>query len=247
MGGIAVVTGAGSGIGRAVARGLLAEGWQVALAGRRAEPLAESAGGHPDSLVHPTDVTDEEAVNALFDAVVDRWGRVDLLVNNAGMFGTAAAPDGIDPAVWRQVLDVNVTGALLCARAAFARMRVQAPRGGRIINNGSVSAHVPRPHSAAYTASKHAMTGLTKSLSLDGREAGISVGQIDIGNTATPLLDGLGAATGALQADGSRRVEPTFPVEQAARAVVFMASLPLDCTVDSLVITATGMPFVGRG
>ncbi|MEH0108663.1 SDR family oxidoreductase [Tersicoccus sp. MR15.9] len=247
MGGIAVVTGAGSGIGRAVVRELFASGWRVALAGRRAGPLAESAAGHPDSLLVPTDVTVEADIEALFDAVVDRWGRVDLLVNNAGVFGTAAAPDQIDPAVWRQVLDVNVTGALLCARAAFTRMKAQAPRGGRIINNGSVSAHVPRPLSAAYTASKHAMTGLTKSLSLDGRDAGISVGQIDIGNTATALLDDLGAATGALQADGSRRVEPTFPVEQAARAVVFMASLPLDCTVDSLVITATGMPFVGRG
>ncbi|OMH27662.1 hypothetical protein BKD30_03190 [Tersicoccus phoenicis] len=244
---VAVVTGAGSGIGRAVARALLGAGWQVALAGRHEDTLAESAVGDPAALVVPTDVTDEAEVAALFDAVVQRWGRVDLLVNNAGVFGPAVPPDRLELDAWRQVIDVNLTGALLCARAAFARMRAQTPRGGRIINNGSISAHAPRPLSAAYTATKHAMTGLTRSLSLDGRDAGISVGQIDIGNTATGLLAGIGAASGALQADGSRRAEPTFPVEEAARAVLFMASLPPECTVDSLVITATGMPFVGRG
>lgn len=244
---IAVVTGAGSGIGRAVAGALLDAGWRVALAGRRPEALVAAAGGHPEALVHPTDVTDEGQVEALFDAVVARWGRVDLLVNNAGVFGAAVPPDEIDVPAWRAVVDVNLTGSMLCARAAFARMRAQTPPGGRIINNGSISAHVPRPLSAAYTATKHALTGLTKSLSLDGRDAGISVGQIDIGNTATALMEDLGAASGALQADGSRRVEPTFPVAEAARAIVFMASLPPSCTVDSLVITATGMPFVGRG
>ncbi|MCP3425880.1 SDR family oxidoreductase [Rothia sp. AR01] len=244
---VAVVTGAGSGIGRAVARALLEAGWRVALAGRRPEPLEEAAAGHDAALTLPTDVADADQVEALFDAVVRRWGRVDLLVNNAGAFGPTVPPDELDPAAWRAVVDVNLTGAMLCSRAAFARMRAQEPRGGRIINNGSISAHSPRPYSAAYTATKHAMTGLTKSLSLDGREAGISVGQIDIGNTATEIMEELGTATGARQADGSMRVEPTFPVEEAARAILFMASLPPSCTVDSMVLTATGMPFLGRG
>ena len=244
---VAVVTGAGSGIGRATARALLEEGWRVVLAGRRREPLEESASGYDDALVLPADVADEEQVEALFDAAVRRWGRVDLLVNNAGTFGPTVRPDELDPEQWREVLDVNLTGAMLCARAAFARMRAQEPRGGRIINNGSISAHSPRPFSAAYTATKHAMTGLTKSLSLDGREAGISVGQIDIGNTATEITEGLGTSSGARQADGSLRVEPTFPVAEAARAIVFMASLPAGCTVDSMMLTATGMPFLGRG
>ena len=244
---VAVVTGAGSGIGRATARALLDEGWRVALAGRRREPLEESAAGYDGALALPTDVADAEQVEALFDAAVQDWGRVDLLVNNAGTFGPTVRPDELDPEQWREVLEVNLTGAMLCARAAFARMRSQEPRGGRIINNGSISAHSPRPFSAAYTATKHAMTGLTKSLSLDGREAGISVGQIDIGNTATEITEGLGASSGARQADGSLRVEPTFPVAEAARAIVFMASLPMGCTVDSMVLTATGMPFLGRG
>lgn len=245
MGGVAVVTGAGSGIGQVVARALLGAGYRVALAGRRADALEATADGHADALVVPTDVGDEDSVAALFAAVLRRWGRVDLLVNNAGTFGPSGTVDEIDVAHWRAAVDTNLTGSFLCAREAFAAMRVQDPQGGRIVNNGSISAHVPRPGSAAYTATKHAITGLTRSLSLDGRPFGIACGQIDIGNAATDMTAGI--ATGAKQADGSVRPEPTFDARHVADAVLYMAGLPLEANVQFLTITATTMPFVGRG
>jgi NAD(P)-dependent dehydrogenase (short-subunit alcohol dehydrogenase family) len=241
----AVVTGAGSGLGRVIGRALLEDGWAVALAGRRPEPLAETAEGFADALAVPTDVADEESVAALFHAAVGAWGRVDLLVNNAGTFGPSGTPDEIEVADWRAAVDTNLTGSFLCARAAFAVMREQEPQGGRIVNNGSISAHVPRPGSAAYTSTKHAITGLTRSLSLDGRPHGIACGQIDIGNAATDMTAGI--ATGARQADGSVRPEPTFDARHVADAVRYMANLPLDANVQFLTITATTMPFIGRG
>ncbi|MCE3552109.1 SDR family oxidoreductase [Pseudonocardia sp. RS11V-5] len=241
----AMVTGAGSGLGRVIGRALLEDGWAVALAGRRAEPLAGTAEGFADALTVPTDVADEESVAALFRAAVGAWGRVDLLVNNAGTFGPTGTPDEIEVAGWRAAVDTNLTGSFLCARAAFAVMREQDPQGGRIVNNGSISAHVPRPGSAAYTATKHAITGLTRSISLDGRPYGIACGQIDIGNAATDMTAGI--ATGARQADGSVRPEPTFDAGHVADAVRYMANLPLDANVQFLTITATTMPFIGRG
>jgi NAD(P)-dependent dehydrogenase (short-subunit alcohol dehydrogenase family) len=245
MSGVAVVTGAGSGIGEAVSRALLDAGWRVALAGRRPDRLGTVAGGHPDALAVATDVTDEDSVAALFAAVRGRWGRVDLLVNNAGTFGPGGTVDAIAVDAWRDTVEVNLTGSFLCAREAFAAMRAQAPQGGRIINNGSISAHVPRPGSAAYTATKHAITGLTKSLSLDGREFGIACGQIDIGNAATDMTSGI--AAGARQADGTTRPEPTFDVAHVAEAVTYMAGLPLGANVQFLTIAATAMPWLARG
>lgn len=244
---VAVVTGAGSGIGRAVARLMLAEGWSVALAGRREEPLAETAGGHPEALVVPCDVTLPDGVARLFEAVRQRWGRVDVLFNNAGIFGPSGSVDEMDLAGWESTLAINVTGAMLCAAEAVRTMKAQEPQGGRIINNGSISAHSPRPLSVAYTVSKHAISGLTKSIELDGRPFGISCGQIDIGNTRTEIMDTIGVGSGALQADGSRKVEPMFPVEDAARAVLLMAGMPASANVGSLLVTASGMPFIGRG
>ncbi|GAA1128544.1 SDR family oxidoreductase [Microbacterium natoriense] len=244
---IAVVTGAGSGIGRAVARAMLEDGFCVALAGRREEALRETADGHADALVVPTDVTVESEVEALFDRVVAEWGRVDVLFNNAGAFGPTASAAEISPADWRRTLDVNLTGSLLCAGAAMRAMIAQRPSGGRIINNGSISAQVPRPLSVAYTVSKHAITGLTRSIDLDGRPHGISAGQIDIGNARTSIMSEIGVGDGALQADGSRRVEPTFDVADAARAVLFMAQLPAEANVASLTVAASGMPYGGRG
>jgi NAD(P)-dependent dehydrogenase (short-subunit alcohol dehydrogenase family) len=244
-GDVAVVTGAGSGIGRVVSRALLGAGYRVALAGRRAEALRESAADHPHALVAPTDVTDPDSVARLFAGVRERWGRVDLLFNNAGTFGPRGAVDEISPADWRRTVDTNLTGAFLCAHHAVAVMKEQRPQGGRIINNGSISAHTPRPASVAYTATKHAMTGLTKSISLDGRPYRIACGQIDIGNAATEMTAGL--AQGAEQADGRRTPEPTFDPAHVADAVLLMADLPLDANVLFLTITATGMPFVGRG
>lgn len=245
---VAVVTGAGSGIGRAVARKLLEEGWNVALAGRRREPLeATAAGSRESALPVVADVASADAVERLFAQVRDRWGRVDVLFNNAGRFGPSGDVGEISPDDWDEVVAVNLTGSFLCAAAAFRAMKAQRPQGGRIINNGSVSAHSPRPKSVAYTATKHAITGLTKSIELDGRPYGITCGQIDIGNTRTEIMDTLGVSQGALQADGSRRVEPTFPVEEAANAVFLMASLPPSATVGSMLITASGMPLVGRG
>ncbi len=244
---IAVVTGAGSGIGRAVALAMLEAGFRVALAGRRVDALEQTAAGHPDALVVPTDITVAAEVDALFARVVAEWGRVDVLFNNAGIFGPAASAADIDPDQWQQTIDVNVTGALLCAGAAMRTMIAQRPQGGRIINNGSISAQVPRPRSVAYAVSKHALTGLTRSIDLDGRPHGISCGQIDIGNAATQIMSEIGVGSGALQPDGSRLVEPTFDVSDAARAVLFMAQLPAEANIPSLTVTAAGMPFGGRG
>lgn len=244
---VAVVTGAGSGIGRAVARLMLAEGYRVALAGRREAQLLETADGHPDALVVPCDVTVPDDVARLFAEVRQRWGRVDVLFNNAGVFGPVGDVGDIDIAEWEATLRVNVTGSMLCAAEAVRTMKAQDPQGGRIINNGSIAAHSPRPRSVAYAVTKHAMTGLTRSIELDGREFGITCGQIDIGNARTEIMDTIGVGSGALQADGSRKVEPMFPVEEAARAVLMMANMPPSASVGSVVVTAAGMPFIGRG
>jgi NADP-dependent 3-hydroxy acid dehydrogenase YdfG len=241
---VAVVTGAGSGLGRGITRALLGAGWQVALAGRREEALRETAAGW-DALVVPTDVTSAASVSALFDAVRERWGRLDLLVNNAGLFGPPAGVDELELAGWQRVVDTNLTGAFLCAQHAVRLMKAQDPRGGRIINNGSISAHTPRPGSVAYTATKHAITGLTKSISLDGRAYDVACGQIDIGNAATELTSQI--SRGVPQADGTVAAEPTFDARHVADAVLYMASLPLDANVQFLTITATKMPYIGRG
>jgi NAD(P)-dependent dehydrogenase (short-subunit alcohol dehydrogenase family) len=244
---VLVVTGAGSGIGRAVARAFLAAGWVVVLAGRRRAALEEAAAGAPGARIVPVDVADAESVASAFGEIERLTGRIDVLFNNAGTFGPRGGADEIDPAEWQRTLEVNLTGTFLCSAQAVRIMKRQQPRGGRIINNGSISAHAPRPLSAAYTASKHAVTGLTRSLDLDGRPYGITCGQIDIGNAATELLAGLGTDGGALQADGTLRPEPSFPVEEVGRAVLMMAELPASATVNSLVLTASGMPFAGRG
>jgi NAD(P)-dependent dehydrogenase (short-subunit alcohol dehydrogenase family) len=238
---IAVVTGAGSGIGRAVSRALARAGWDVVLAGRREETLRETL---PDALAVPTDVTDPAAVDALFAAARERFGRVDLLFNNAGLGVTAPVAE-LAFEDWKRVVDTNLTGAFLCAQAAFRTMAAQDPRGGRIVNNGSLSAYVPRPHGIAYNATKHAVLGLTKSLSLEGREFDIACGQIDIGNAATDMTSRMSG--GVLQADGSLAPEPTMDVEHVATTVVQMASLPLDANVQYVTVMATKMPFVGRG
>jgi NAD(P)-dependent dehydrogenase (short-subunit alcohol dehydrogenase family) len=244
---IAVVTGAGSGIGRAVALALLAEGYHVALAGRRAEALGETAAlaaAGARALTVPTDVTQPDAVNALFGLVGEAWGRLDLLFNNAG--ASAGAPfEDLSYEQWKAIVDVNLTAMFLCAQGAFRVMKTQRPQGGRIINNGSISAMSPRPDSAAYVATKHGVTGLTKSLALDGRAWDIACGQIDIGNAVTPLSERM--AAGTKQADGRLAPEPRIDVAHVARAVVFMASLPLDTNVLTMTIMATKMPFVGRG
>ena len=243
---IAVVTGAGSGIGTAIAYALSTDGWSVVLAGRRREPLETTAATlRGDVLVVPTDVTDEQSVRALVDRTQERFGRVDLLVNNAGSFGPARDVDEVTLDEWNAVVAVNLTGVFLCSREAFRAMRTQSPQGGRIINNGSLSAQVPRPLSAAYTATKHAVTGLTKSLLLDGRPYDIACGQIDVGNAATEMTDRM--AAGVSQADGSVRPEPRMDAEAVGRAVAYMASLPLDANVANLTVHATKMPFVGRG
>lgn len=246
---VAVVTGAGSGIGRAVALALLREGWSVALAGRRSEALAatrEQAGAAAArSLVVPTDVSDSAGVQALFQKVKETFGRVDLLFNNAGTAAPAVPFEDFHIDKWRRMVDVNLTGVFLCTQAAFRIMKDQAPRGGRIINNGSISAHTPRPHSAAYTATKHAIKGLTKSVALDGRKYDIACGQIDIGNALTEMTARM--KDGVPQADGSLEAEPTMDVENVARAVLYMAGLPLDANVLFMTVMATKMPFVGRG
>ena len=246
---VAVVTGAGSGIGRAVTVALLEKGYRVALAGRREQALRETLTEAPvaldRALVIATDVTDAGAVRALFERVVAEWGRVDLLFNNAGVFGAPAAFEDVELAQWQTSVDTNLTGSFLCAQEAFRAMKSQSPQGGRIINNGSISAHVPRPHAVGYTATKHAITGLTKSISLEGREYGIACGQVDIGNAVTDLSAGIGR--GALQPDGSVRVEPMMDVRHAADAVVYMAGLPLDANVQFLTVMATNRPYIGRG
>lgn len=245
---VAVVTGAGSGIGRAVSHSFLAAGWTVVLTGRRRDPLEAAAAGAPRARVVPVDVADPRSVASAFRRIEELTGRIDVLFNNAGTFGPRGEVDELDPEDWQRTLQVNLTGTFLCSAEAFRIMKAQRPRGGRIINNGSISAHAPRPLSAAYTTSKHAVTGLTRSLDLDGRPYGITCGQIDIGNAATELLAGIGATGGgALQADGTVRPEPSFPVEEVGRAVLLMAELPAAATVNSLVLTASGMPFLGRG
>ena len=246
---IAIVTGAGSGIGRATALALLGEGYSVALAGRRPEALAETATlaatNRARAIAVPTDVTDPESVRALFETTKHTFGRLDLLFNNAGTGAPAVPLEDLTIEAWRLVVDVNLTGAFLCIREAFRLMKDQVPCGGRIINNGSISAHVPRPNSAPYTATKHAITGLTKSAALDGRKYDIACGQIDIGNAETDLTARMNA--GVPQADGSVAVEPTMDVQHVARAVVYMAGLPLDANVLFMTVMATKMPFVGRG
>jgi NAD(P)-dependent dehydrogenase (short-subunit alcohol dehydrogenase family) len=244
---VAVVTGAGSGIGRASALALAGAGFAVVLAGRRAEPLEQAAAeAGPEASAVVCDVRDADSVAALFAEVEDRFGRLDLLFNNAGISAPAVPLEELDVADWQAVVDTNLTGMFLCTRQAVGLMKRQTPRGGRIINNGSLSASVPRPFSAPYTATKHAVTGLTKSTALDGRAFSIACGQIDVGNAETDLTTPM-RTTGVPQADGSLRQEPTIDVEHVARAVVYMASLPLDANVQSLTVMATGMPFVGRG
>ncbi|MGW7369370.1 SDR family oxidoreductase [Streptomyces sp. NPDC054841] len=247
-GSVAVVTGAGSGIGRSVALALAGAGWSVAVAGRRAEALEETASlaGDADVVCVPTNVTSPDEVTSLFATVRDRYGRLDLLFNNAGTFGPGGVPvEDLPYEAWRHVVDVNLTGSFLCAQAAFRLMKDQDPQGGRIINNGSIAAHVPRPHSVAYTATKHAMTGLTKSLSLDGRPYRIACGQIDIGNAATEMTARM--RTGILQANGELAVEPVMDAADVARTVRHMAELPLEANVQFATVMATAMPYIGRG
>ena len=232
-----IVTGAGSGIGRATAQHFLARGWRVALIGRRRDPLEQSAQDHANALVEPCDIRDEDAVDAAFERIVAKWGRLDVLFNNAGRGLSPTLPDLVAPDAFRDVIDTNVTGMFLCARASFRIMRRQRPQGGRIINNGSSSAHAPRPGSLAYTMSKHAVTGLTRSLSLDGRDFDIACGQIDIGNAATELLSRV--------SDDSP--EPMMQVQTVAEAVYHMASLPQGANIQFMTVMATNMPFIGRG
>ena len=241
----AMVTGAGSGIGRAVAVALLGAGYRVALVGRRAETLAETAAGHDHTLVLPADVAVESQVEAVFREVEHAWGRLDVLVNNAGTNGRPAPVEDFELATWTSVLETNLTGSFLCAREAFRVMKRQRPRGGRIINNGSLSAYVPRPYSIAYTASKHAVTGLTKTLSLEGRAYDIACGQIDVGNAATDMTARM--ADGVPQADGSVMAEPRMEVAAVSEAVLYMAGLPLSANVQFMTVMATAMPFIGRG
>jgi NAD(P)-dependent dehydrogenase (short-subunit alcohol dehydrogenase family) len=244
---VAVVTGGGSGIGAAAAIELAQDGWRVVIVGRREHALAELAAAHPDLGLDPiaADVTAEESVRALFAETVARHGRVDLLFNNAGMGSPPRDLWEVPLAEWQAVVDLNLTGAFLCTREAFAIMRRQDPQGGRIINNGSISAHSPRPRSIAYTATKHAITGLTKATALDGRAYDIACGQIDIGNAATDMTQAM--SEGVPQADGSLRPEPRMSADDVARAVVYMASLPLDANVATMTVLATKMPFIGRG
>jgi NAD(P)-dependent dehydrogenase (short-subunit alcohol dehydrogenase family) len=247
--GVAIVTGAGSGVGRAAALALLGDGWRVVLAGRRAEALDETAaaaGADADrALAVPTDVADAAAVESLFAAAVARFGRVDLVFNNAGTGLKGKLLEDIALADWQHVVDVNLTGMFLCIQHAFRTMKAQSPRGGRIINNGSISAHAPRPDSIAYTATKHAVTGLTKAAALDGRKYDIAVGQIDIGNAMTPLAARM--ADGVPQANGDIRAEPLIDADIVGRSVRYMADLPLEANVLFHTVMATKMPFVGRG
>ena len=245
---VAIVTGAGTGIGKSAALALLKEGYRVALAGRRREPLEQTAaasGAGERALVVPTDVADPAAVRALFARAKEVFGRLDVLFNNAGMGAPAVPLEDLTYEKWKRVVDVNLTGLFLCTQEAFRVMKSQDPRGGRIINNGSISAHAPRPNSAPYTATKHAVTGLTKSTALDGRKYDIACSQIDIGNARTELAARM--AKGVLQADGTTAVEPLMDVEHVGRTVAYLASLPLDVNVLFTTIMATKMPFVGRG
>ncbi|MBZ0293161.1 MAG: SDR family oxidoreductase [Anaerolineae bacterium] len=246
---IALITGAGTGIGKQTALMLLEAGYAVVLAGRRLEPLEQTVreADVPDSrsLVVPTDVTDTESVSALFAATLNKFGRLDVLFNNAGVGAPALPLEDLSYEQWRTVLDTCVTGTFLCTQHAFRIMKQQSPRGGRIINNGSISAHTPRPNSAPYTAAKHAITGLTKSTALDGRAFDINCGQIDIGNAATEMTARM--KSGVLQANGTVAIEPTMDADHVARAVLYMANLPLDVNVPFMTVMATEMPFIGRG
>lgn len=248
--GVAIVTGGGSGVGRAAAVALAKAGWSVTVTGRRVDTLIETLTHLGPSLADSGlavegDVTSETDVDRIFDRTIEHFGRVDLLFNNAGAGAPPVPIDELTVDQWRAVVDVNLTGSFLCARAAFARMKAQDPSGGRIINNGSISATTPRPFSAPYTSTKHAITGLTKSLALDGRDVGITCGQIDIGNAATPMTEPM--ADGVLQPDGSVRPEPRMRADDVGRAVVYMAGLPADANVLTMTVMASGMPFVGRG
>jgi NAD(P)-dependent dehydrogenase (short-subunit alcohol dehydrogenase family) len=243
---IALITGAGSGIGRAASLGLSAAGYSIALTGRRTSELERTAAqASGPSLVHPADISKPDQVRALFDAVRERFGRLDVLFNNAGMGAPGVPFEDITFEQWSAVLGVNLTGAFLCSQEAFRLMKSQNPGGGRIINNGSISAHVPRPNSAPYTATKHAITGLTRSLSLDGRKHNIACGQIDIGNAATEMTERM--TQGVPQPDGTMMVEPRMDVQHVADAVVYMANLPLEANVQFMTVMATAMPFIGRG
>ena len=240
-----IITGAGSGIGRTTAQTFLAAGWAVGLVGRRAEALQETAAGNPDALILPCDVTNPSDVDQAFQKAAAQWGHLDALFNNAGMSAKAAPIDEIPVETWLAVVNTNITGMFLCARAAFGVMRHQQPQGGRIINNGSISAHVPRPGSTPYTMSKHAVTGLTRTLGLDGRAFNIACGQIDIGNALTDMA--VAMTQGVPQADGSTRIEAVMPVSDVARAVLHMAGLPLAVNVPFMTIMARDMPYIGRG
>ncbi len=245
---IAIVTGSGSGVGRATALALNEDGWSVALAGRRADALTETISlmSAPErALAVPTDVSDPDQVAALFAKTVEVFGRLDLLFNNAGANAPGIALEDLSFEQWKTVVDVNLTGSFLCLQAAFRTMKSQDPMGGRIINNGSISAHAPRPDSIPYTATKHAVTGLTKTASLDGRKYNIAVGQLDIGNAASPMANRM--AKGVKQANGEIKPEPMIDVDEVGRAVVHMASYPLNTNIFSMTVMATKMPFAGRG
>ncbi|BBK35170.1 oxidoreductase [Allostella sp. ATCC 35155] len=244
---VALVTGAGTGVGRSAALALAKDGFAVVLAGRRKEPLEETAAlaGGARTLVVPTDVADPASIDALFARTREVFGRLDVLFNNAGMGAPAIPLEDLTVEQWKTVVDVNLTGMFLCTQHAFRIMKAQDPRGGRIINNGSISAHAPRPNSSPYTATKHAVTGLTKSTSLDGRKYDIACGQVDIGNAATEMTQRM--TKGVLQANGEMMVEPRMDVDHVGSSVAYMASLPLDANVQFLTVMATKMPFVGRG
>lgn len=240
-----IITGSGGGVGRATARHFLASGWRVGLVGRRADSLEQTAQGHDHALVLPCDVTQECQVETAFNRAHEAWGRVDALFNNAGVSMAGAPIDELSVSDWRNLIDINVTGSFIAARAAFGIMRKQSPQGGRIINNGSVSAYVPRWGSAPYTASKHAITGLTRSISLDGRPFNIACGQIDIGNALTDMAAKM--TQGVPQADASIAIEPIMDVVHVAKSVLHMAELPLDANVQFMTVMATNMPYIGRG
>jgi NAD(P)-dependent dehydrogenase (short-subunit alcohol dehydrogenase family) len=240
-----IITGAGSGIGRATAEAFLEDGYRVGLIGRRVEPLKAAANDHENALILPCDVSKPDEVDAAFETALNAWGRLDVLFNNAGIGSFSTTVDEIPVDVWLNVVAINLTGSFLCARAAFRAMRTQTPQGGRIINNGSISAHAPRPGSAPYTSTKHAITGLTKSLSLDGRQFDICASQIDIGNALTEMAQAM--TTGMPQADGSVRPESVMDVSHVASSVLHMASLPLDANVQFMTVMASKMPFIGRG
>jgi NAD(P)-dependent dehydrogenase (short-subunit alcohol dehydrogenase family) len=244
---IAIVTGAGSGIGRTVALALYQDGWSIVLAGRREKPLVETANAcdAKRTLVVPSDINDPKSVKNLFSQTMKNFGRLDLLFNNAGVNAPAKPIEELTLEEWQGVINTNLTGAFLCTQEAFRIMKHQDPKGGRIINNGSISAHVPRPHAAPYTASKHAVTGLTKSTSLEGRQFNITCGQIDVGNASSAMTKKI--EEGVLQADGSHRTEPTMNLQEVGRTVVFMASLPPDTNVPFMTIMANQMPYIGRG